>query len=102
MARYAELVGKRVEVQYRAGDIYLPATGTLAADSGKSVFLEERFESRGRVQNFRWEIPYPYIVEIGEARAVIPGAPDTKPAEDLLTQLPEPNYVPLKKRPQES
>jgi hypothetical protein len=102
MARYAALVGKRVAVQYRAGDIYLPATGTLAADSGKSIFLEERFEAGGRVQNFRWEIPYPYIVEIGEARNVAVSAGGMERAEDPLLQLPEPNCLPLKKRPQES
>lgn len=102
MARYANLVGKRVEVQYRAGDIYLPATGTLAADSGKSIFLEERFETGGRVQNFRWEIPYPYIVEIGEARNLAASTSGTGHATDRLKPLPELNDFLLKKRPQES
>src|SRR5882762_11878615 len=33
MARYSAFLGRRVEVQYRAGDILLPASGTFVADS---------------------------------------------------------------------
>ena len=51
---------------YRAGDIILPATGNLAADSGKSIFLEESYQQQGSVKTFRWEIPYPCIVELNE------------------------------------
>jgi len=50
-------------VQYRAGDILLPASGTFVADSGRSIFLEQNFELRGN-KLFRWEIPYQYIVKI--------------------------------------
>jgi hypothetical protein len=64
MARYSAFLGRRVEVQYRAGDILLPASGTLVADSGRSIFLEEHFEQRGQEKQFRWEIPYQYIVRI--------------------------------------
>ena len=64
MARYSALLGHRVEVQYRAGDLLLPAAGTLAADSGRSIFLEQKFEQHGLVKNFRWEIPYQCIVRI--------------------------------------
>ena len=53
-------------VTYRAGDIVLPATGNLAADSGKSIFLEESYQQQGSVKTFRWEIPYPCIVELNE------------------------------------
>ena len=53
-------------VTYRAGDIVLPATGNLAADSGKSIFLEESYQQQGNVKTFRWEIPYPCIVELNE------------------------------------
>jgi hypothetical protein len=67
MARYASLVGKRVEVLYRCGEIYLPATGTLAADSGRSIFLEDVFEKNSRKCMFRWEIPYQFIVRVNEA-----------------------------------
>jgi hypothetical protein len=69
MARYSAFLGRRVEVQYRAGDILLPATGTFAADSGRSIFLEEHFEQRGQEKQFRWEIPYQYIVRIQELDA---------------------------------
>ena len=75
MARYSALVGKRVEVQYRAGDVFLPATATLAADSGKSIFLEERLVQKGVVKGFRWEIPYVSIVNIAECAAEPQSAP---------------------------
>ncbi len=64
MARYSAFLGRRVEVQYRAGDILLPASGTFVADSGRSIFLEQHFEQRGTMKHFRWEIPYQYIVRI--------------------------------------
>jgi hypothetical protein len=66
MARYSALLGHRIEVTYRAGDIVLPATGNLAADSGKSIFLEESYQQQGKVKTFRWEIPYPCIVQLNE------------------------------------
>jgi hypothetical protein len=67
MARYSGILGRRIVVTYRAGDIILPATGKLAADSGKSIFLEESYQQQGSVKTFRWEIPYPCIVELNEA-----------------------------------
>lgn len=75
MARYPELIGRRVDVQYRAGDVMLPATGTLVADSGKSIFLEEKLVQRGQVKNFRWEIPYRFISSISENFAPMPSLP---------------------------
>ncbi len=66
MARYSAFLGRRVEVQYRAGDILLPASGTFVADSGRSIFLEQHFEQRGQHKHFRWEIPYQYLVRIEE------------------------------------
>jgi hypothetical protein len=66
MARYSDLLGRRIVVTYRAGDILLPATGNLAADSGKSIFLEESYKQRGNLKTFRWEIPYMCIVELNE------------------------------------
>lgn len=66
MARYSALLGHRIEVTYRAGDIVLPATGNLAADSGKSIFLEESYQQQGKVKTFRWEIPYLCIVQLSE------------------------------------
>lgn len=66
MARYSAFLGRRVEVQYRAGDILLPASGIFAADSGRSIFLEQNFEQKGQHKHFRWEIPYQYLVRIEE------------------------------------
>ncbi len=66
MARYSDLLGRRIEVTYRAGGIVLPATGNLAADSGKSIFLEESYQQKNGVKTFRWEIPYPCIVQLNE------------------------------------
>jgi hypothetical protein len=66
MARFSALLGRSVEVQYRAGDILLPASGILVADSGRSIFLEQNFEQHGQHKHFRWEIPYQYLVRIEE------------------------------------
>src|SRR6266568_191256 len=66
MARYSAYLGRRVEVQYRAGDILLPASGIFVADSGRSIFLEQNFEQRGQHKHFRWEIPYQYLLRIEE------------------------------------
>jgi hypothetical protein len=66
MARYSVLLGRRVEVHYRAGDILLPASGLLVADSGRSIFLEQSLVQRGQTRHFRWEIPYQYIVRLEE------------------------------------
>ena len=68
MARYSAFLGRKVEVQYRAGDILLPASGTFVADSGRSIFLEQIFEQRGSQKHFRWEIPYQYIVRLEEKK----------------------------------
>ncbi len=75
MVRYADFLGRRVEVLYRAGDISLPATATLVADSGKSIFLEESFLQHGNVKTFRWEIPYQCITRLAAAPAP-PSAPE--------------------------
>ncbi|HEX3543383.1 MAG TPA: hypothetical protein VHT31_02555 [Candidatus Acidoferrum sp.] len=66
MARYSAFLGLQVEVQYRAGDILLPASGTFVGDTGRSIFLEQNFEQKGQHRHFRWEIPYPCIVRLGE------------------------------------
>ena len=67
MARYSAFLGRAVEVQYRAGDICLPASGTFVGDSGRSIFLEQHCEQHGQSKNFRWEIPYPCIVRLEKA-----------------------------------
>jgi hypothetical protein len=66
MARYGAFLGLQVEVQYRAGDILLPASGTFVGDTGRSIFLEQSLEQRGQHRHFRWEIPYPCIVRLAE------------------------------------
>jgi hypothetical protein len=66
MARYSAFLGRSVEVQYRAGDILLPASGIFVADSGRSIFLEQNFEQKGQHKHFRWEIPYQYLIRIEE------------------------------------
>jgi hypothetical protein len=92
MARYSAFLGRRVEVQYRAGDILLPASGTFVADSGRSIFLEQIFEQRGSQKHFRWEIPYQYIVRLEEkkepstqASATSPSCPAPAAAPSALT-----------------
>lgn len=81
MARYSAFLGRAVEVQYRAGDICLPASGTFVADSGRSIFLEQHYEQCGQQKNFRWEIPYPCIVRLEEAE---PLAAPQPPAAKVL------------------
>jgi hypothetical protein len=111
MARYSAFLGLQVEVQYRAGDILLPASGTFVGDTGRSVFLEQSFEQRGQRRNFRWEIPYQYIVRLAEKAAVAtaststakepsarePGSTDTAPgtSSPADAELVEPAGDPL-------
>lgn len=76
MAKYVALLGKRVRVEYRAGEVTLPAIGMLVADSGKSIFLEERFEKSESVKTFRWEIPYQCILKIAKLKAEPPASAD--------------------------
>ena len=92
MARYSAFLGLQVDVQYRVGDILLPASGTLVGDTGRSVFLEQVFEQRGQHRNFRWEIPYQYVVRLAKRAEVI--------AQLQRTQLEESD--PLEPRPEEA
>jgi hypothetical protein len=103
MARYHELLGRRVEVQYRAGDVVLPATGTLAADSGRSIFLEERLAVRGQAKTFRWEIPYVCILSLAENFAPPPALPK-EVAEDDRAQRDSKaaGMAPMRQRPNEA
>ena len=64
MAAYSQFLGCAVRVHYRLGDVLLTASGTFVADSGRSVFLEQHVEQRGKRNYFRWEIPYPYLHRI--------------------------------------
>ena len=80
MARYAAFLGRFVDVQYRAGDICLPASGTFVADSGRSIFLEQHYEQHGQRKNFRWEIPYQCIIRVEESET-FREATATQPAQ---------------------
>ena len=66
MASYTQFLGRIVTVQYRAGDMLLSAYGSFVGDSGRSIFLEQHVEQRGKRSYFRWEIPYQYIHKIEE------------------------------------
>jgi hypothetical protein len=86
MASYSRFLGCEVTVQYRVGDVLLPASGTFAADSGRSIFLEQHIEQRGKRNYFRWEIPYQFIHRIEQSKesAESPEAP-----ADLLGHAPD-------------
>jgi hypothetical protein len=93
MARYSSFLGQRVEVQYRASDTLVPASGVFVADSGRSIFLEQSFEQRGQHRYFRWEIPYQYLIKIALSKASQPQsvaetAPAEAPAESLAAEPP--------------
>jgi len=89
MARYANLLGKRVGVDYRAGDITLPATARLVADSGRSIFLEEQYVLRGRVQTFRWEIPYQCVMRLEEHAVAEKKPPSVDPSGEVPAAAPD-------------
>ena len=76
MPAFTSLVGKRVEASYRAGEIYMTATGLLAVDSGQSIRIEEHFSQSGRNKTLRLEIPYSSLVRIREILA--PPEPSVK------------------------
>jgi hypothetical protein len=100
MARYSALLGRRIQVTYRAGDIVLPATGNLAADSGKSIFLEESFQQQGNVKTFRWEIPYMCIVHLNECAEMPSPSASPKMQREADTQsAPEHGTLQFKNRP---
>jgi hypothetical protein len=88
MASFAQFLGRKVTVQYRVGDVLLPASGTFAADSGRSIFLEQHVEQRGKRSYFRWEIPYQYIHKIEEVEEIPepPAATKAVPAEPESSQ----------------
>ena len=100
MARYSEMLGRRIQVTYRAGDIILPATGNLAADSGKSIFLEESYKQEGNVKTFRWEIPYLCIVHLNECPEIpSPSASPQATRETATEGARAPGALQLKNRP---
>lgn len=66
MSSFAYLLGKRVEVSYRAADIQMCITATLARDSGQCIHLEDRFQQSGRENTMRIAIPYSSVLRIRE------------------------------------
>lgn len=111
MASFAHFLGRRVTVQYRVGDVLLPASGTFAADSGRSIFLEQHVEQRGKRSYFRWEIPYQYIHRIEEAmepeeepapEEKAPVEPESKQANaaSAASSVASPASIPLMSFPQ--
>jgi hypothetical protein len=99
MAKYSAILGHRIVVTYRAGDIILPATGNLAADSGKSIFLEESYKQKGNIKTFRWEIPYPCIVELRECPEIPkPSASVNEAREASAETALQPGTLELKNR----
>lgn len=66
MPSFSYLLGKRVEVSYRAADIHMCITATLASDSGAHIHLEDRFFQSGRESTLRIAIPYSSVLRIRE------------------------------------
>ena len=66
MIRYSPLVGKRMDVLYRIGANHLLASRLLLADSGESIFAEQRFDQSGSVKTFHFKIPYHCICRLSE------------------------------------
>jgi hypothetical protein len=100
MARYSSLLGRRIDVTYRAGHVVLPASGNLAADSGKSIFLEESYKQKTGVKTFRWEIPYACIVELNECPEIPrPSASMSVPREAATESAPNTATFEFKKNP---
>lgn len=69
MNKYDSFLGKRVEARYRTGYVYHSATGTVTADSGSSISIEDHFEQDGKKKMLRVEIPYEYILSLIELPA---------------------------------
>jgi hypothetical protein len=99
MARYSGFLGLQVEVQYRAGDILLPASGKFVGDTGRSIFLEQNLEQKGQHRHFRWEIPYPCIVRLAEKPEPVGSAAQertliSQPSAAEIAQTAEANQEP--------
>ena len=75
MDRYSSLIGKRVEVEYRAGDLHLSSVGTLVAVNEKSIFLEDHMKQGDKSKTMRTEIPHINVIHVVE----LPAPPDPAP-----------------------
>lgn len=56
----------------------MSAVGTLVADSGKSIFIEDNFSQSGRNKLLRVEIPYDYIIRVVETNGDPPDSSAAK------------------------
>ena len=74
MGRYSQLIGKRVEAQYRAGDMYLSAQGNLVSETERAISIEERFTHNGKEKTIRFEIPHEYLIRLIDCPAECPKA----------------------------
>jgi hypothetical protein len=72
MNRYASFVGKRVEARYRVADIHQKSVGTLVADTGRCIVIEEHLLQGERKKTMRVEVPYEYVICLAE----VPRSPD--------------------------
>jgi hypothetical protein len=84
MDRYSSLIGKRVEVEYRARDLHLSAIGTLVAVKEKSIFLEDHMKQGDKNKTVRTEIPHVNVIRIVESPA--PPAPPPSPSPASQTK----------------
>ena len=46
--------------------MYCSATGTLAADDGSSIFIEQHFTQNGKKKMLRVEVPYDCLLNVDE------------------------------------
>ena len=95
----------------RRPEIVVGAVGTLgmrgertaqglhqAADSGKSIFLEESYQQKTGVKTFRWEIPYPCILKLNECPEIPrPSASVNEPREAAAESMPHAGALEFKK-----
>ena len=65
---YLPLVGRRVKVVYRAHTTHVSVVGSLVADSGVSIFVEQHFDQNGRGKTFRLKIPFHCVVRLSEIK----------------------------------
>lgn len=86
MARFAAFVGRRVSLHYRSGEIFVPTSGVLVGDSGRSIFVEQHFEQKGRAKYLRWEIPYPCVLRIDPLEESVAAPLDPAPARPATPQ----------------
>jgi hypothetical protein len=81
----------------------MSATGTLAADSGRSIFLEEKLIQRGQAKSFRWEVPYACILSVDENFAPPPAAPKEQASQDRAERAAAKGaFAPLRGRAHEA